>query len=42
MNKQFSLYYAVQPMPAALVHKQIIFDGITVILTGIITALVNK
>lgn len=38
----YLIYYAVQPMPAALAHKQLIYDGVAVILTGIITAFVNK
>ncbi len=38
----YLIYYAVQPLPADLVHKQIIFDGIAIVLTGVITALVNK
>ena len=38
----YLIYYAVQPMPPALVHKQIIFESVAGILTGIVTALVNK
>jgi hypothetical protein len=38
----YLIYYAVQQLPAELVHKQLIYDGIAVILTGIITAFVNK
>ena len=38
----YLIYYAVQPMPPELVHKQIIFESIAGILTGIVTAFVNK
>jgi hypothetical protein len=32
----------VQPMPAELVHNQLMFESIAGILTGMVTALVNK
>ena len=32
------IYYVVQPMPQALVIKQILFDGIRIILMGIVVA----
>ena len=38
----YLIYYAVQPMPSELLHKQLIFDTVAMILTGIVTALVNK
>ena len=38
----YLVYYAVQPLPAALVHKQILSESIGGILTGIVTAFVNK
>ncbi len=39
---RFLIYYAVQPMPAAVVCKQIVFDTISVVLMGIIVARINK
>jgi hypothetical protein len=39
---KFLIYYAVQPMPAAIVCKQIIFDTISVVLMGIVVARINK
>ena len=38
----YLIYFAVLQMPDSLVHKQIIFDTVAVILTGIVTAFVNK
>lgn len=38
----YLIYYAVQPMPGALVAKQIVFDTISVILMGIVVAWLNK
>jgi len=38
----YLIYYAVQPMPGALVHKQLIFDGIAMVLTGVVAAFVNR
>lgn len=38
----YLIYYAVQPMPGELVVKQIVFDGIGVIIIGIVAALANK
>ncbi|MCI0421399.1 MAG: hypothetical protein L0312_19605 [Acidobacteria bacterium] len=38
----YLIYYAVQPMPAPLVCKQIIFDTLGVILMGIVVAWLNK
>ncbi len=38
----YLIYYAVQPMPGMMVAKQIIFDGIAVILTGIVAAFINR
>ena len=34
----YLIYYVVQPMPGALVAKQIVFDGILVLILGIVTA----
>lgn len=34
----YLIYYAVQPMPGAIVAKQIVFDGILVVVLGIIVA----
>ena len=38
----YLIYYAVQPMPPELVHNQLMYESIAGILTGIVTALVNK
>ena len=38
----YLIYYAVQPMPPGLVLDQIMYESIAGILTGIVTALVNK
>jgi len=37
----YLIYYAVQPMPGMVVAKQIAFDGIGMILLGILAALLN-
>jgi hypothetical protein len=34
----YLIYYAVQPMPGALVAKQVVFDGVGLILMGIVVA----
>ncbi len=34
----YLIYYAVQPMPAALVVKQILFDGVLTIVLGLLVA----
>jgi hypothetical protein len=39
---RFLIYYAVQPMPGAMVIKQIIFDTIGLVLMGIAIAYINK
>jgi uncharacterized BrkB/YihY/UPF0761 family membrane protein len=38
----YMIYYAVQPMPAGLVHQQLIYDSIAMVIVGIVTAFVNK
>jgi hypothetical protein len=38
----YLIYYAVQPLPFALVLKQICFDTVGVVLLGITVAAVNK
>lgn len=38
----YLIYYAVQPLPVALVVKQIVFDTIAIILLGIIVAALNR
>ena len=38
----YLIYYAVQPMPAPLVYKQIVFDTLGVLLMGIVVAWLNK
>jgi len=34
----YMIYYAVQPMPGALVVKQIVFDGLLIVLLGVVVA----
>lgn len=38
----YIIYYVVQPMPSSLVVKQIIFDGILMIVLGVIVAALYK
>ena len=38
----YLIYYAVQPMPGATVAKQIVFDGLLMILLGIATAFMYR
>lgn len=38
----YLIYYAVQPTPGVLVAKQIVFDGIAVVLLGIAVAYLNR
>ena len=38
----YLIYYAVQPMPGAIVAKQIVFDGLLVILLGIAAAFMYR
>jgi hypothetical protein len=34
----YVIYFVVQPMPAAVVIKQIVFDGVLMVILGIIVA----
>lgn len=38
----YLIYYAVQPLPGAMVVKQIVFDGIAMVVLGIIVAALNR
>jgi hypothetical protein len=38
----YLIYYAVQPMPGAVVAKQIVFDVIAVVVMGIVVAWINQ
>ena len=38
----YLIYFAVQPLPAMLVAKQIVFDTIATTLLGVIVALLNR
>lgn len=38
----YLIYYAVQPMPSALVYKQIVFDTLGNLVMGIVLAWLNK
>lgn len=38
----YLIYFAVQPTPSDLVAKQIVFDCISMVLMGIVTAAVNR
>jgi hypothetical protein len=37
----YLIYYAVQPLPAALVHKQMIFSAIAMLLLGLLLSWLN-
>lgn len=38
----YMIYYVVQPMPGSLVVKQIVFDGVLVIILGVIAAFIYR
>ena len=38
----YLIYYVVQPMPGAVVAKQIVFDGILMLILGVITAFIYR
>jgi hypothetical protein len=38
---QFLIYYVVEKLPAALVHKQLIFDTVRMLALGILVAFLN-
>ena len=38
----YMIYYVVQPMPGLLVIKQVVFDGILILILGVIVALVYR
>ncbi len=38
----YTIYYVVQPMPGSHVVQQIIFDGVLVVLLGILAAFMNR
>ncbi len=38
----YLIYYVVQPMPGSIVVKQIVFDGILVVILGIIVAFLHR
>jgi len=38
----YLIYYAVQPMPGAVVVKQIVFDSIAMVILGIVAAWINQ
>ncbi|GAB3377582.1 hypothetical protein [Lysobacter fragariae] len=38
---QFLIYYVVSAMPAALVHKQLIFDSLRMVVLGVLVAYLN-
>ena len=38
----YLIYFAVQPMPAGLVVKQIVFSTIGMVITGIVCAFINQ
>ena len=37
----YMIYYAVQPIPATLAHKQMLFDGASMLLMGVLVAYLN-
>lgn len=38
----YTIYYVVQPMPAAHVVKQIVFDGILIVILGIVASFMYR
>lgn len=38
----FVVHYVVQPMPGAMVVKQIVFDGILLLVLGVVAAALSK
>lgn len=38
----YTIYFVVQPMPGALVVKQIVFDGILLLILGVVAAALMK
>ncbi len=38
----YMIYYVVQPMPGLVVAKQIVFDGILMLILGVITAFIYR
>jgi hypothetical protein len=38
----YLIYYVVQPMPGMVVAKQIVFDGILMLILGVITAFIYR
>ncbi|MGH7367253.1 MAG: hypothetical protein ACREKQ_03505 [Candidatus Rokuibacteriota bacterium] len=38
----YLIYYAVQPLPGALVAKQVIFDTVATVLMGVLVAALNR
>jgi len=38
----YTIYYVVQPMPAAMVMNQIVFDGLLVMVLGVIVAWMHR
>ena len=38
----YLIYYTIQPMPGALVAKQIVFDSIAMVLLGIVVAYLSR
>jgi len=38
----YLIYYAVQPWPGAVVVKQIVYDVISVLVMGVVVALINQ
>ena len=38
----YLIYYAIQPMPGALVAKQIVFDVIGIVIMGVVAAWINQ
>jgi hypothetical protein len=38
----YTIYYVVQPMPGSLVVRQILLDGILIVLLGVLTAFLHR
>ena len=38
----YIIYFVVQPMPGATVVKQIVFDGVLIVLLGVLAAFIYR
>jgi hypothetical protein len=38
----YTIYYVVQPLPGAMVVKQIVYEGILIVILGVVAAFLNR